>query len=221
MRNIIAATFVSLDGIMQAPGGPAEDPSGGFAFGGWTAPHFDEALNEPLGEIFDRPFELLLGRRTYDIFAAHWPFAADGPDKPIADIFNQTAKHVATRSPDRPLAWNNSHSLGADVVASLKQLKRTDGPDLLVQGSGELLQTLLANHLVDEFSLLIFPVLLRNGKRLFGTGTAPAGLRLVTSLVSPSGVIVARYRPDGAVKTGDFGLPEPSAAELERRKTLA
>jgi dihydrofolate reductase len=218
MRKIIAATFVSLDGIMQAPGGPEEDPTGGFKFGGWTAPYFDEALGAAVGEIFERPFDLLLGRKTYDIFAAHWPHAESGPDAPIAEVFNRIAKHVATRSPGKRLDWNNSHSLGDDIVASLKKLKEGDGPDLLIQGSSDMIQTLLAHRLIDEFTLMIFPVLLGKGKRLFGEGTAPGAMKLVKSQPYPSGVIVARYEPDGEVRTGDFSLPETSEAELERRQ---
>ena len=158
MRKIIVATFTSLDGVMQAPGGPKEDPTGGFAFGGWTAPHFDEALGASMGEIFGRPFDLLLGRKTYDIFAAHWPYVTD-PNDPIAGLFNRITKYVASRS--RPaLAWQNSRWLGDDTVAALKTLKGEDGPDLLVQGSSELLQTLWQHDLVDEFSVLIFPLVL-------------------------------------------------------------
>jgi dihydrofolate reductase len=219
MRRIIVATFTSLDGVMQAPGGPQEDPTGGFAFGGWTAPHFDEALGASMGEIFGRPFDLLLGRKTYDIFAAHWPYVTD-PNDPIAGVFNRVTKYVASRS--RPkLTWQNSELLGADVVASLKTLKGDDGPDLLVQGSSDFLQTLWTSGLVDEFSVLIFPVLLGKGKRVFGNGATPAGLKLVKSKSYPTGVIVANYQPDGAVKTGDFQLAEPSAAEIERRRKLS
>jgi dihydrofolate reductase len=212
MRRIVVATFTSLDGVMQAPGGPQEDPTDGFAFGGWTAPHFDQALGASLGEIFGRPFDLLLGRKTYDIFAGHWPY--------VTDPNNQVTKYVASRSKPK-LAWRNSELLGDDVVASLRKLKSGDGPDLLVQGSSELLQTLWKNNLVDEFSVLIFPLVLGKGKRLFGGGAIPAGLRLVKSQSYPTGVIVANYRPDGAVKTGDFQLAEPSAAELERRRKLS
>jgi len=218
MRRIVVATFTSLDGVMQAPGGPAEDPTGGFAFGGWTFPHFDQQLGAAMGEIFGRPFDLLLGRKTYDIFAAHWPYVTD-PNNPIAGLFNRVTKYVASRA--RPaFAWQNSQWLGADTVASLKKLKSEDGPDLLVQGSSELLQTLWKNNLVDEFSVLTFPVILGKGKRPFGSGTTPIGLKLIKARTFPTGVIVANYTPDGAVKTGDFQLAEPSAAELERRRTL-
>jgi dihydrofolate reductase len=218
MRRIVVATFTSLDGVMQAPGGPAEDPTGGFAFGGWTAPHFDEALGASMGEIFGRPFDLLLGRKTYDIFAAHWPYVSD-PNDPIAGLFNQVTKYVASRSEPK-LDWVNSRWLGEDTVASLKRLKAEDGPDLLVQGSSEFVQTLWKHGLVEEFSVLVFPVVLGKGKRLFGEGATPSGLKLVKSKAFPTGVIVASYVPDGAVRTGDFQLAEPTAAELERRRNL-
>jgi dihydrofolate reductase len=218
MRKIFVATFTSLDGVMQAPGGPREDPTGGFALGGWTAPHFDAALGASMGEIFGRPFDLLLGRKTYDIFAAHWPHVSD-PNDPIAGLFNQVTKYVASRSSPK-LSWQNSRWLGEDIVASLQALKGEDGPDLLVQGSSELLQTLWKHGLVDEFSVLIFPVVLGKGKRLFGDGAVPVGLKLVKSQAYPTGVIVANYEPTGEVKTGDFQLAEPSEAELERRRNL-
>ena len=218
MRRIVVATFISLDGIMQAPGGPQEDPTGNFTVGGWTVPYFDEMLGASLGEIFGRPFDLLLGRKTYDIFAAHWPHVTD-PNDPIARVFNQVTKYVASRS-NPELTWRNSRVLGEDIIASLRKLKAGYGPDLLVQGSSDLLQTLWKNDLVDEFSVLIFPVVLGKGKRLFGDGTPPAGLKLVKSQSYPTGVIVANYKPDGAVKTGDFQLAEPTEAELERRRNL-
>ena len=219
MRKIIVTAFMSLDGVMQAPGGPPEDPTGGFTFGGWTAPHFDAALGASMGEIFGRPFDLLLGRKTYDIFAAHWPYVTD-PNDPIAGLFNRVTKYVASRSNPK-LAWQNSQSLGSDIVASLKQLKSGDGPDLLVQGSSDLLQTLWQHRLVDEFTVLIFPVLLGKGKRLFGAGAIPTGLKLVKSQAYPTGVIVATYQPSGDVKTGSFQLAEPSEAELTRRRNLS
>jgi dihydrofolate reductase len=219
MRRIIVATFTSLDGVMQAPGGPGEDPTGGFALGGWTAPHFDAALGASMGKIFGRPFDLLLGRKTYDIFAAHWPYVSD-PNDPIAGLFNRVTKYVASRSSPK-LSWQNSRWLGQDTVASLQTLKGEDGPDLLIQGSSELLQTLWKHGLVDEFSVLIFPVVLGKGKRLFGDGSVPVGLKLVKSQAYPTGVIVANYAPAGEVKTGDFQLAEPSEAELERRRKLS
>jgi dihydrofolate reductase len=219
MRKIVVATFTSLDGVMQAPGGPQEDPTGGFTLGGWTAPYFDQALGASLGEIFSRPFDLLLGRKTYDIFAAHWPYVTD-PHEPIAGVFNRVTKYVASRSNPR-LTWQSSQLLGTDIVASLTKLKGEDGPDLLVQGSSDMLQTLWNNSLVDEFSVLIFPVVLGKGKRLFGDGATPAGLKLVKSKTYPTGVIVANYQPDGEVKTGNFQLAEPTEAELERRRNLS
>jgi len=219
VRQILVATFTSLDGIMQAPGGPQEDPTGGFTLGGWTAPYFDEALGASLGEIFGRPFDLLLGRKTYDIFAAHWPYVTD-PNDPIAGVFNQVTKYVASRSNPK-LTWRNSQLLGEDIVASLKKLKGDDGTDLLVQGSSDLLQTLWKNSLVDEFSVLIFPVVLGRGKRLFGDGAIPAGLKRIKSQSYPSGVVVVNYEFNGEVKTGDFQLAEPSEAELVRRRNLS
>ena len=219
MRKIIVATFVSLDGVMQGPGGPEEDPTGGFAFGGWTFPYFDEALGGAIGEIFGRPFELLLGRKTYDIFAGHWPNVTD-PNDPMAGLLNQVKKHVASRSCPK-LAWQNSELLGEDVVAALKALKAGEGPDLLVQGSSDLLQTLWKNGLVDEFAVLVFPVVLGKGKRLFGDGATPIGLKLTKSTAYPTGVIVANYEVSGAVPTGSFQLAEPSEAERQRRSNLS
>lgn len=218
MRRIVVSTFTSLDGVMQAPGGPDEDPTGGFAFGGWTAPYFDEALGAAMGEIFGRPFDLLLGRKTYDIFAAHWPYISD-PSDAFAAMFNRITKYVASRSEPK-LDWKNSKWLGKDTVAALKKLKSEGGPDLVVQGSSELMQTLWKEKLVDEFSVLTFPVVLGKGKRLFGEDVPPAALKTVKSRSFPTGVVVTNYTPDGAVGTGDFGLAEPSAAELERRRKL-
>jgi dihydrofolate reductase len=219
MRKIIVATFTSLDGVMQAPGGPREDPTNGFTLGGWTVPYFDEALGASLGEIFGRPFDLLLGRKTYDIFAAHWPYVTD-PNEPIAAVFNQVTKYVASRSNPK-LTWQNSQLLDEEIVASLKKLKGEDGRDLLVQGSSDLLQTLWKNSLVDEFSVLIFPVVLGRGKRLFGDGAIPAGLKRIKSQSYPTGVVMVNYEFNGEVKTGDFQLAEPTEAELARRRNLS
>ncbi|MER8866753.1 dihydrofolate reductase family protein [Mesorhizobium sp. M0751] len=214
MRKIIAATFVSLDGVMQAPGGPQEDPVGGFKFGGWTFHYWDDVMGAAMGETFSKPFALLLGRKTYDIFAAHWPYQKNDP---IADSFNAVTKYVATHRPDT-LSWQNSQPLGGDVVATLRRMKQEDGPDLLIQGSSELIQTLLANDLIDEISLLIFPLVLGKGKKLFGSGTIPAAFKLTRSQASTTGVLMASYERSGEIKTGSFAPEQPSEAEIERRK---
>jgi dihydrofolate reductase len=213
MRKILAATFVSLDGVMQAPGGPEEDPAGGFEFGGWTFHYWDDVMGAAMGETFAKPFALLLGRKTYDIFAAHWPYDSG----PIGDSFNAATKYVATHRPDS-LTWQNTQSLGPDVVATLRQLKREDGPDLLIQGSSDLIQTLLTNDLIDEIRLLIFPLTLGKGKRLFGGGTMPAAFKLTRSQASSTGVIMASYERGGEIRTGSFAQEKPSEAEMERRK---
>ncbi|MER9432813.1 dihydrofolate reductase family protein [Mesorhizobium sp. M0408] len=214
MRKIIAATFVSLDGVMQAPGGPQEDPVGAFKFGGWTFHYWDNVMGAAMGETFSKPFALLLGRKTYDIFAAHWPYQKNDP---IADSFNAVTKYVATHRPDS-LSWQNSQALGSDVVATLRRMKQEDGPDLLIQGSSELIQTLLANDLIDEISLLIFPLVLGKGKKLFGSGTIPAAFKLTRSQASTTGVLMASYERSGEIKTGSFATEQPSEAEIERRK---
>jgi dihydrofolate reductase len=218
MRKVIAGAFVSLDGVMQAPGGPEEDPTGGFKYGGWTAPYFDEAVGAVMGELFSKPYELLLGRKTYEIFAAHWPYAEGGPDDEIAKQFNRITKYVATSS-TAPLTWKNSVAIH-DVAQDVRRLKEQDGPDLLVQGSANLIQTLLKHGLIDQFNLLIFPVLLGPGKRLFGEGTQGAELKLTGSKSSPSGVTMNSYTPSGPVRTGSFALETPTEAEKERRERM-
>jgi dihydrofolate reductase len=199
MRKVIVLTFVSLDGVMQAPGGPEEDESGGFKLGGWTVPYFDEELGNEMGAQMSKPFDLLLGRKTYDIFASYWPAKSD----PTADSLNKAHKYVASRKPMKP-AWKNSTHLSGDAAAAVRKLKEQDGPDLQVHGSGDFIQTLLKNDLVDELWLKIFPVTLGEGKRLFGEGTSPAAFKVVKSTTSPSGVIVASFQRDGEVKTGTF-----------------
>ncbi len=211
-------TFVSLDGVMQAPGAPEEDPTGGFAFGGWVAPFWDDTLDAAVTVAFDRPFDLLLGRKTYDIFAAHWPHVGDN-GAGIAARFNAAAKHVASRREPR-LGWANSHWLGADALAGLVALTAGAGPDLLIQGSGDLVRSLLAAGLIDEFTLMTFPVLLGGGKRLFGTASLPGSFTLTHTAVSPNGVVIASYRRAGTVRTGSFAADPPSAAELARRRSL-
>jgi dihydrofolate reductase len=215
MRRVVCAAFVSLDGVMQAPGGPEEDPTGGFAYGGWSFPHWDETMNAAMGESFGKPFDLLLGRKTWEIFAAHWPFT----DEPPADLFNGVTKYVATSSTG-PLAWQNSVRLEGDVPEAVARLKQSDGPDLLTQGSSVLVHSLLAAGLVDELSLLIFPVLLGSGKSFFGDGSKPGELELVSSQASTTGVIIARYRPAGPVRTGSFQLADPTPAEMARRARM-
>ena len=204
MRKLHVAAFVSLDGVMQAPGGPGEDDAGGFEFGGWIVPLSDETTGGAVGELFNARPALLLGRKTYDIFAGHWPKLAGDP---FADLINGMTKYVATRSPGK-LEWENSEAIGPDAVEGVRRLKAEDGPELMTQGSTDLIQSLLAADLVDVITLQIFPVVLGQGKRLFGDGTAPAGLKLVSSQTSPSGAIIARYERDGEVKTGSFMLPE-------------
>jgi dihydrofolate reductase len=227
MRKIVTAAFISLDGVMQAPGGPEEDPTGGFKYGGWVTTHWDDVIGAAMAETFSARFDLLLGRKTYDIFAAHWPYVETDPTRSafdqlnsdIAKAFNTITKYVATHSPET-LSWRNSQSLGSDVVATLRTLKQQDGPILLTQGSTELLQTLLANDLIDELRLLIFPLVLGKGKRLFGDGATPAAFRLAKSTISPSGVLIASYQRAGAIETGSFAMENPTAAEIERRKAL-
>jgi len=199
MRRLIVGMMVSLDGVIQAPGGPEEDPRGGFAFGGWVFPFWDEVTDEAMGESFAKPFDLLLGRRTYEIFAAYWPHQQGE----IADPFNAATKYVATSSAEPP-AWQNSVRLEGDVPAAVARLKEGEGPDLLTQGSSVLVQSLLAAGLVDELFLLVFPVLLGKGKRLFGEDSEPGEWTLTGSRTSPAGVLISRYRPKGPVRTGSF-----------------
>lgn len=218
MRKVIVGAFTSLDGVMQAPGGPDEDPVGGFRHGGWAVPYFDEMTHGAVREMFDRPFDLLLGRKTYDIFAAHWPYAA--PDDWIGRLFNRINKYVATRNQAMKLNWQNSHALGPDAVGAVRKLKQGEGPDLLTQGSTAFLKTLFAQDLVDEINIMILPLMLGTGKRLFGDGAVSTALKLVSSKVSGSGVIINRYVRNGPVVTGSFASEQPSEAELERRKNL-
>ena len=227
MRKIVVGAFVSLDGVMQAPGGPEEDPTGGFRFGGWTVPYSDDVTGAAVGETFSVPFDLLLGRKTYDIFAAYWPYVRMDPkagdfealNVEIARRFNATTKYVATHRPES-LTWQNSRGLGTDVIGTLRELKKQDGPTLLTQGSSELVHRLLAHDLVDELRLLTYPLVLGRGKRLFGADAAPAAFRLVTSKVAPNGAVIATYTRAGEVKTGSFAMEQPRAAELERRGSL-
>ena len=225
MRKIVTAAFVSMDGVMQAPGGPDEDPSGGFKHGGWIAPLWDEVTGKAIDELFTGPYDLLLGRTTYDIFAAYWPYVALEPSAPgynegnakIARQFNEATKYVATHRPES-LSWAESKPLGDDVVGALRELKRGNGPKLVTQGSSVLVHTLLANDLIDELHVLTFPIMLGRGKRLFGNDGHSSAFELVRSMKSPRGTLIASYQRGGKVETGSMVTEEPSAAELERRK---
>jgi len=201
MRRLIVLSFITLDGVMQAPGAPEEDPSGGFKYGGWTVGYFDDFGGSVMVEQMGHPFDLLLGRRTYDIFAGYWPKAA--ADDPIAQGINKATKYVVSHRPVN-VDWKTSVLIDGDVVAKIKKLKAEDGPELQVHGSGNLIQTLLKSDLVDEFWLKTFPVTLGTGKRLFADGTMPFGFKLLDSKISPSGVIVASYARAGEVKIGSF-----------------
>jgi dihydrofolate reductase len=215
MRKIIGGVFQSLDGVMQAPGGPPEDPTSGFELGGWTTTFWDDKMSAAMGGIFCAPFDLLLGRKTYEIFAAHWPYVPEGDL--IGPTFTKAAKYVLTRSSEK-LEWQNSHRLRN--IDDLRTIKAGDGPDLLIQGSSTLYPQLFAANLIDRLLVMTFPVVLGKGKRLFGEGTPSGGMRLVSSDISTTGVIIAMYEPAGTVLIGSFVLPNPSVAELKRRERM-
>jgi dihydrofolate reductase len=200
MRRVIVGTFLTLDGVMQAPGGPEEDPSGGFAYGGWSVNYWDDMMGQVMGESMSVPFDLLLGRRTYDIFAAFWPNAPeDAGGKPL----NEATKYVVSRS--RPtLEWGPAVLIDGDAAEGIAELKKGEGADLQVHGSGNLVQTLMRHNLVDQYRLWVFPLVIGSGKRLFADGTIPAGLKLVDSKVSTTGVVIGTYEPAGEIVTGSF-----------------
>ena len=200
MRRLMVTTFLTLDGVMQAPGGPGEDDEGGFTFGGWSVNYWDERMREFMTQTMSVPFDLLLGRTTYDIFVTYWPNA---PEEAGSKPLNDATKFVASRG--RPtLDWKQSVLLEGEAAAGVAALKRTDGPELQVHGSGNLIQTLMANDLVDEYRLWLFPVVLGSGKRLFADGAIPSGLKLVDSTVSTTGVVIGTYEPAGEIVTGSF-----------------
>jgi dihydrofolate reductase len=200
MRKLVTVTFVTLDGIMQAPGGPGEDDSGDFKYGGWSVNYWDDLMAQDMGETFAKRPELLLGRKTYEIFAAYWPNAKDEPG---ADNLNNAKKYVVSRTLEE-VKWQNSTLIKGDVVKEIARLKGVDGPELQVHGSSNLIQTLLKHNLIDELHLWIFPVVVGNGKRFFGVGTTPSGFKLLDSKASSTGVILATYEQSGELKTGSF-----------------
>jgi dihydrofolate reductase len=219
MRPLIVNTFLTLDGVMQAPGGPEEDPTERFTHGGWSVNHWDEAMGQKMGESMgpDHPFDLLLGRKTYEIFAAFWPHARDQPG---AAELNAATKYVASRTLDK-VEWENSNLLQGDLAEAVTELKERDGPYIHVHGSANLIQTLLEHDLVDEFRLMIFPIVLGSGKRLFGDGTIPAAFEVTDSQTATTGVLLVNYKRAGDVQYGSFASPEPTEAELERRRKMA
>ncbi|HEX6590011.1 MAG TPA: dihydrofolate reductase family protein [Longimicrobiales bacterium] len=212
MRTIRAATFVSLDGVMQGPGGPEEDTRGGFRYGGWTFPFFDDRTGELMDRAMGRDYDLLLGRRTYEIFAAYWPYQDDD----IGRAFNAANKYVAA-SPGTPLPWTNSHRLDGDLADAVRALKASDGRDLLIQGSSQVIHTLLAHDLIDQLTILTFPLVLGRGRRLFDDRSRPHAWTLVHQETTESGVVVGTYRLAGDVPTGSFAAERPSPEEVERR----
>ncbi|HEU4604252.1 MAG TPA: dihydrofolate reductase family protein [Steroidobacteraceae bacterium] len=213
MRKLIASVMMSLDGVMQSPGGPEEDPTHGFRFGGWTWAFSDDVFGQELMKLFSAPFDLLLGRKTYEIFSAYW---AHHDENPIGKRFNSVTKYVATTS-NMSLAWRNSVAIH-DAARDVANLKQQDGPALLTQGSSNLLQSLLKADLIDEFRVSIFPLILGSGKRMFAEGALPAGLKLIDTKVSSTGVLINTYARAGDIKTDASPLQNPSPEELQRRK---
>jgi dihydrofolate reductase len=215
MRKLTGAVFQSLDGVMQAPGGPEEDPTSDFRFGGWSFPFWDESMHKsPFEKVIGAEYDLLLGKRTYDIFSAYWPY---NQDNPIGEKFQRINKYVLTHS-DEPLEWEHSHRLSGNTSDAVAELKRSEGSDLLIQGSSTLYAPLLAAGHIDQLLLMIFPVILGEGKSIFDGSQQPGSLKLVDHYVSNKGVVFATYEPAGEVQTGTFASKEPSEAELERRE---
>jgi len=199
MRKLVVNTFLTLDGVMQAPGGPNEDVDGDFEFGGWSVNYWDDKMGEIMDGFMGKPFDIVLGRKTYEIFAGYWPHQEEGPAKPL----NDATKHVASRTL-KTLEWQNSVLIEGDVPEGISALKKQDGPELQIHGSGDLIQTLLRHELIDEFQLWTFPVVVGKGKRLFADGTLPSGLKLIDSQISTTGVVIGTYVPAGELVTGSF-----------------
>jgi dihydrofolate reductase len=202
MRKLIVSTFLTLDGVMQAPGGPGEDDSDGFGLGGWSVNYWDEQMGQVMGEAMSAPFDLVLGRKTYDIFAAYWPHA---PEEAGARPLNEATKYVASRGHPK-LEWSRSVLIEGDAAEGIAALKQSDGPELQVHGSENLIQTLLRHRLIDQYRLWVFPLVIGSGKRLFADGTVPSGLKLIDSKVSTTGVVIGTYEPAGEIVTGSFAL---------------
>jgi dihydrofolate reductase len=223
VRKIIVNAFVTLDGVMQAPGGPEEDPTGGFKYGGWSVNYWDEMMAKVItDELLAKPFDLLFGRKTYDIFAAHWPHVKNDPDRlnaMAAGKLNGARKYVVSKTLAKA-GWQNSTIVAGDAAKEIRELKNQDGPEIQVHGSSNLIQTLLKNDLIDEFRVWTFPLVIGNGKRLFGEGTVLAGLKLLDCKISATGVSIATYARSGEIKTGSVALENPTEAELARRKRL-
>src|SRR5436190_19872633 len=219
MRKTIVGAMVSMDGVMQAPGGPWEDPTKGFKFGGWEMPYFDQEFREELDRLFNEKFDLLLGRKTYEIFAAYWPYYDDGgSDGGIAKLFNEIKKYAVSRSGEVDTSWQGSVLLRD--IADVKRLEQEDGPNLVTQGSTQLVHALLANDLVDAMSIFTVPVVLGGGKKLFADGAAPHSFKLTRSRVSPNGLIVGHYEREGEIKISNTALDAPSEREIARRKRM-
>jgi dihydrofolate reductase len=219
MRKIIVGAMVSMDGVMQAPGGPTEDPTGGFRFGGWVMPYYDREFGEELDRLFSEKFDLLLGRKTYEIFAAYWPYYDEGgSDGDIARLFNEIGKYAVSRSGEVDTSWQKSVLLRD--IDDVKRLKQEDGPNLVTQGSTELVHALLANDLVDAMSIFTVPVVFGGGKKLFADGSAPHSFRLTSSRVSSTGVLIGHYERDGEIKVHDAALDSPSKREIARQQRM-
>ena len=219
MRKLIVGAQVSMDGVMQAPGGPTEDPTSGFRFGGWAMPYFSQEFGEEIDRVFSEKFDLLLGRRTYEIFAAYWPYYEEDADYgSIARLFKDIRKYVVSRSGEVDTGWAGSVLLRD--IADVKRLKQEDGPNLVTQGSTELVHALLANDLVDAISIFTIPVVLGGGKKLFADGSAPHSFKLARSRVSPNGLIIGHYERDGGIRTASAALDSPSEREVARRARM-
>jgi len=216
MRRSIGAAFSTLDGVIQGPGGPSEDTTGGFRFSGWLPPVGDDAIDQKIGEMFGRPFDLLLGRRTYEIFSAYWPFAPDEMAQ-IRDPFDRCTKYVLTHS-DEPLEWQNSKKVS---IEDLRKIKQEDGPDIVIQGSSTLYPQLIEAGLLDELTLMISPIVLGQGKRLFGDGTPPRTLKMTGHKVSDKGSVIVTYEPAGPVEIGTYVTTPPSEREEKRQAAMA